>query len=466
MCYYGGRSGNIKRNTGDNVRKYLLLVLFFVLMTVGLMPGAAQQAVAQLRVANFSPDAPVLEVWLNGIKSDIQTLQPNEMSGWVQITAGRHQIAFVPQGATLAEALVGPFNIDLGAGTWNTVPVLGLNSAGSIYAIWIDEDYPSPIPEGSTRITLFNGIPGSDAVDLLNSDGTPLARNVRFGRAANVDLPSGTHNLRIVPTGGSGGLATGDITLEANTYYLLGTVRRQSGGGLILRSVAQTLVSGLLSAQPAATATAPVATQPPTTPNGSPTALVALVTNTPQGTPPDFNPVTATPAVTLTPTLRPTLAGTLTPTRPPSEYMTILDMVRSSPPLSITLRGLDSVGLSERLGRDTFTFFVPTDDAWRELVDRYPDLLPDANAIRRVLAYHLVTERITTDIMFDQMTLLTVRGAFMRIGKTGDTIEIDGRANILIPDVEAMNGIIHIIDQVLIPPDMRPADMQQVRPLG
>jgi len=440
-----------------SVRKLLLLFPFLALWIIGVVPGAAQEQVAQLRVANFSPDAPVLEIWLNGVRSDIQTLKPNEMSGWVQIVAGRHQIAFVPQGGALADALVGPFNLDLGSGTWSTVPVLGLNGAGSIYAIWVNEDYPTPIPDGSTRLTIFNGIPGGAALDLLNTDGAVLAQGVRFGRAANVDLPAGSYNLRFVASGATGGgLGTGDITLEANTYYLLGSIRRQSGGGLILRAVTQSAVSGLLASQPLPPATEAAATRAPATVEPSPTAALALVTNTPQGT----------PYFTPTPTLTPTPIGTLTPTLPPSETMTIVDMVGSSPLLSISLRALDNVDFSERVARDPYTFFVPTDDAWRALVDAYPDLLPDVDAIRRVMAYHLVTERVMTSDMFDQMTLLTVRGAFMRITTTRGTISIDGRANIIVPDVEAMNGVIHVIDAVLVPPDMRPADMPPVRPLG
>ncbi len=442
-----------------SVRKLLLLLPFLVFWTLGVTSGAAQQPVAQLRVANFSPDAPVLEVWLNGVRSDIQTLKPNEISGWVQIVAGRHQIAFVPQGGALADALVGPFNLDLDAGTWSTVPVLGLNGAGSIYAIWINEDYPSPIPDGVTRLTVFNGIPGGPALDLLNSDGALLAQGVRFGRAANVDLPAGTYSLRLVPSGTTGnGLAANDLTLEANTYYLLGSIRRQSGGGLILRSVTESAVSGLLASQPLPPPTEVVATLAPATAGPSPTAPVALVTNTPQGTP------YFTPTATLPPTSTP--SGTLTPTLPPSETMTIVDMVSSSPLLSISLRALDNIGYTDRVARDTYTFFVPTDDAWRALVDAYPDLLPDADAIRRVMAYHLISERITTSDMFDQMTLLTARGAFMRITRSGETITIDGRAHLIVPDVEAMNGIIHVIDAVLVPPDMRPADMSPARPLG
>jgi uncharacterized surface protein with fasciclin (FAS1) repeats len=451
-----------------SVRKILPFLLTLLFWTVGFWPSAAQQGVAQLRVANFSPDAPVLEVWLNGTRSDIQTLKPNEMSGWVQIVAGRHQIAFVPQGGTLADALVGPFNLELTNGSWSTVPVLGLNGAGSIYAIWITEDYPSPIPAGMTRLTVFNGIPGGSAVDLLAEDGRVLAQNVRFGRAANVDLPAGTHNLRFVTTGSTGGgLATGAVSLEANTYYLLGTVRRQSGGGLVLRSVAQTEVSGLLAAQPLPSATTAPITWTPTPEGPAPTAdALALVTNTPQGTPPDFNAATETPTATPTVTLSPTPAGTPTPTRPPSEWMTIVDMVGTSPLLSISRRALDQVGLTQRVASGTFTFFVPTDDAWRNLVDNYPDLLPDADSIRRLMMYHLINERIKTADMFDQMTLLTTRGAFMRITRSGNTYMVDSRATIIVPDVEAVNGIIHVIDAVLVPPDMRPPEMRPVRPLG
>ena len=99
-------------------------------------------------------------------------------------------------------------------------------------------------------------------------------------------------------------------------------------------------------------------------------------------------------------------------------------------------------------------------------IDNFPDLLPDANAIRRVMAYHLVSEPIATADMFDQMTLLTLRGAFMRVTRGDGTLIIDGRANIIVPDVQAVNGMIHVIDAVLVPPDMRPPELRPVRSLG
>ncbi len=457
------------------MRNHLFFLPLIALWTLIAAPVIAQNTPAQIRVANFSPDVGNLEVYLDGLPSGIQTLQYNDISGWVQIPAGRRQISFVPVGASVEQAVVGPFAVNLPSGSWSTIPVLGLRQNRNLYAVLITEDYPTAIAPGSVRITFFNGIPGTAPLNLFDAGGAVLAEGVGFGRSANVDLPAGTHSMRIAPAGSSGGLGTGDIQLEAGTYYLLGAIRRESGGGLVLRAITQQSVSGLLAMQAEGATSEPptpdFAATTPTAPHGSPTPFA---TNTPRfaqsQTPAplatDTEPATATLALNPTPvptlgtnaTATPVdLAQALTPTPSVGEARDIVDVIASIPELSILLRGIQGVGLEDDLREGgPHTIFAPLDSGWESLIQVFPDILPDSQAIRNLIEYHIVADRVPTMFMFNQMTLMTVQGASIRIAIVEGQIRLDNVALALETDIEAPNGILHIIDVPLVPPDMRP----------
>lgn len=114
-----------------------------------------------------------------------------------------------------------------------------------------------------------------------------------------------------------------------------------------------------------------------------------------------------------------------------------------------------------------FTVFAPTNDAFG-LLD--PALVTDLltnpeskGALTGILTYHVVPGRITSDMLgLDLVSLLkgataggyveTVNGADLRIDVTPFGVMLDGTTMVTTPDIEAGNGIIHVIDQVLIPP--------------
>lgn len=119
------------------------------------------------------------------------------------------------------------------------------------------------------------------------------------------------------------------------------------------------------------------------------------------------------------------------------------------------VRALTEAGLTETLkGPGPFTVLIPSDDAFAKLpAGKLDALMKDKSALKDVLLYHLIAGRLTA-ADFAKMSgrsKKTVEGSDAKVTAAGDQITI-GTAHIITADVSAKNGIIHIIDAVLIPP--------------
>jgi uncharacterized surface protein with fasciclin (FAS1) repeats len=120
---------------------------------------------------------------------------------------------------------------------------------------------------------------------------------------------------------------------------------------------------------------------------------------------------------------------------------------------------LTSAGLVDTLkGAGPFTVFAPTDDAFAKVPQATLDALgaDPKGALAKVLTYHVVPGKIMAADIKDGMKVKTVEGTELTFSiKNGDVYVND--AKVVTPDVGASNGVIHVIDSVLIPPDLTPA---------
>lgn len=122
---------------------------------------------------------------------------------------------------------------------------------------------------------------------------------------------------------------------------------------------------------------------------------------------------------------------------------------------------LEAAGLVETLqGDGPFTVFAPTDDAFAALPDGTVESLlepENRDALVAILTYHVVAGRVTSDqvVQLDEAT--TVNGAPVQIAVEDGTVRIN-QATVTAVDVAASNGVIHVIDQVLLPPEMMSTD--------
>lgn len=102
-----------------------------------------------------------------------------------------------------------------------------------------------------------------------------------------------------------------------------------------------------------------------------------------------------------------------------------------------------------------FTVFAPTNEAFNKLpAGTVDDLMKPENKekLQDILQYHVFVANLSTALMQDGQTLNQVNGQNISIQKSADgKVKINGKANI-VASIPASNGVIHVIDEVLLPP--------------
>jgi uncharacterized surface protein with fasciclin (FAS1) repeats len=113
---------------------------------------------------------------------------------------------------------------------------------------------------------------------------------------------------------------------------------------------------------------------------------------------------------------------------------------------------LTEAGLIEALQSDgPFTVFAPTDDAFAKLPEgTIESLLKDKDALTKILLYHVVSGEVTSKDVVKLKKAETLEGENVSITTTDDGVMIND-SNVIAVDIMASNGVIHVIDTVLLP---------------
>jgi uncharacterized surface protein with fasciclin (FAS1) repeats len=116
---------------------------------------------------------------------------------------------------------------------------------------------------------------------------------------------------------------------------------------------------------------------------------------------------------------------------------------------------LQAAGLVETLkGKGPYTVFAPTDEAFKKLpAGTVENLLKPENKaqLQKVLTYHVVAGNVMSgDLKGKTTNAKTVEGSAVRIDASGNTVKV-GDAAVTQADVSASNGVIHVIDSVIMP---------------
>ncbi len=129
----------------------------------------------------------------------------------------------------------------------------------------------------------------------------------------------------------------------------------------------------------------------------------------------------------------------------------IIDIASGNENFSTLVAAVSAAGLVETLqGEGPFTVFAPTDEAFAALPEGTVEaLLEDIPTLTSILTYHVVPGEVMSGDLEDGMTAETVNGQSITIG-VGDTVTVDG-ATVIDADIEASNGVIHVIDAVIMP---------------
>lgn len=115
-------------------------------------------------------------------------------------------------------------------------------------------------------------------------------------------------------------------------------------------------------------------------------------------------------------------------------------------------KAIEAAGLTETLkGEGPFTVFAPTDEAFAKLPKGTVEaLLKDKAKLTAILTYHVVPGNVMSKDVAGMSSAKTVNGQELSIKAKGGKVTID-KATVTQADIAASNGVIHVIDQVLMP---------------
>lgn len=133
----------------------------------------------------------------------------------------------------------------------------------------------------------------------------------------------------------------------------------------------------------------------------------------------------------------------------------IVDTAVAAGNFTTLARALQAAGLVDTLkGPGPFTVFAPTDAAFARVPPATLNaLLANQQQLRAVLTYHVVAGQVTAAQASQLTSAPTVQGETLRISASGGTVRIND-ATVTTADVAASNGVIHIVDNVLLPPSI------------
>jgi len=137
-----------------------------------------------------------------------------------------------------------------------------------------------------------------------------------------------------------------------------------------------------------------------------------------------------------------------------SEEPNIVELAMDTEALSTLVAAVKAGGLVETLqGEGPFTVFAPTNAAFDALPEgTLDDLLKPENKeqLATILKYHVVSGKVMSGDLSDGMTAETVAGEEITVSINEGTVKVN-EATVTNPDVAAANGVVHVIDQVLLP---------------
>ncbi len=130
----------------------------------------------------------------------------------------------------------------------------------------------------------------------------------------------------------------------------------------------------------------------------------------------------------------------------------IVDTAMSAGTFTTLVAAITAAGLDTALkSPGPFTVFAPSDDAFSKLPSgTVESLLEDLSTLRKILEYHVVSGKVMAADVVKLSQATTTEGEDVKISASNGTVKIND-ATVTMPDIEAENGIIHVIDTVLLP---------------
>jgi uncharacterized surface protein with fasciclin (FAS1) repeats len=136
---------------------------------------------------------------------------------------------------------------------------------------------------------------------------------------------------------------------------------------------------------------------------------------------------------------------------------TLVDLAVADERFSTLVAAVQAADLAGALsGEDEFTVFAPTNDAFAAALDALgisaEDLLADTETLTEILLYHVVEGKVMSSDVGGIEAAPTLQGSDISISVTDDGVFLNDSVQVVEVDLEASNGVIHVINGVLLPP--------------
>lgn len=371
-----------------------------------------------IRVGHLSPDTPPVDVYVNGEAAITGLAFPN-FTGWITLPAGTYELAVAPAGTSIEDAAIGPAEFNLPGGQFLTISAVGSLEAGTLAPVIADEVFAA-LGEGEASVTVFHAIEGVGPVD-LRTNGTVLidflafpgtfrtAAGVPNDGAFTFTAPAGVYDLTVVPNGQTEPVIfdLAGTELLAGHYYFVAAVGTPDDPQIIVDVTGPERGAELLAAAA----------------ERIPVPVEEEAVEAPAGTIVDLAVATA-------------------------DFSTLVAAVQAADP-----------GILEALAGDgPLTVFAPTNQAFANLLSSLgltaEELLAATDIVNQVLLYHVIPGdvRASTVVGLDGESVATLLdGAFIGVSIVDGGVVLNGVVNVIQTDIVATNGVIHVIDNVLLP---------------
>lgn len=234
-----------------------LSLLLGLALLVAIVPAATVSAAdgdARVRVVHASPDAPNVDIWVNGSVA-ISDLAFKEATDYVPLAPGEYQIQVTPTGAPATEAVINA-TVTLEANTDYTVAAIG--EVANIQPLVLVDDNSAPAA-GKAHVRVVHASPDAPAVDVAVANGPVLIENLAFGEASDyLPVDAATYDLQVRPTGtDTSALDISGFMAEDGTTYTVFAVGMAGDGSLSALPLvdAKAEMSSATSANPSMPAT-------------------------------------------------------------------------------------------------------------------------------------------------------------------------------------------------------------------
>src|SRR5215217_2524643 len=227
----------------STIRRALVLGLAALLGLALAAPAFAQNGQAQVRVAHLAPDAPNVDVYVNGEPVPaLQNVPYATISEYLPLPAGTQQVTVYAAGDTSSPVIDTP--VDLAAGRAYTVAAVGLVADGSLTAQVYQDDLRGP-SAGNAKVRVVHASPDAGPVDVVPRGGSPLVSSLTFPDASPyAEVPAGTYTLDVNAAGTNDTVLTvPDAALASGGVYsafAIGTVYADSLDVLLVQDNAGT----------------------------------------------------------------------------------------------------------------------------------------------------------------------------------------------------------------------------------